>query len=354
VIAPYLLNETVSRTDWIATWIIVCGVVLVTSFGDHCSSEYTVQELLDLWDNPAFQAVEATAPVAIIGCIVSVKYILPEKIKDEELLRQWKAVIFSVLAGFFGGQSNLFFKAAGECLEKTLGGDASSWATWVPYVYIVALVITATGQLNCINEGIRNWHVVKTFPVYNAALIFCSTVYGGTYYQEYKNISTSGLIIFPIAVIVVMVGVLVLMQRGEHGESSTVEPEDKEGEEDVKPVPVDISAHPLHSPGEAFVTTADEQGIVDPSSNPNEVQSKDSPPKVTDSITDSNRKIEATSTEMEAGSPAPSPWESTSPVGQGEKGLDSGLTPSMPSLGPRRLEPLGGSMPQTPPVQTPQ
>merc|ERR1711939_1244430 len=163
--------------------MIVGGVALVTSFGNHCSVEYTVDELLELWEAPLFVGIESTAPVAIVACLLFVKFV-PEYIEDENIARQYKAVVYSILAGLCGGQSNLFFKAAGECLEKSLGGDGSPWLTWVPYVFIVLLVGFATAQLNCINMGIKNWHVVKTFPVYNASLIFCATMYGGIYYQE--------------------------------------------------------------------------------------------------------------------------------------------------------------------------
>merc|ERR1711988_327998 len=83
VLAPWLLNEPITRMDWVASWVVV---------------------------------VESTGPVFIVIYIILINWVYP-KIEDQEKQMQWKAVTYSVVAGLFGGQSNIFFKAAGECVE---------------------------------------------------------------------------------------------------------------------------------------------------------------------------------------------------------------------------------------------
>ena len=54
VLAPYMLNEKLTRLDWIATGVICVGIVCATAFGSHCSYTYTLQQMVDLFENTTF------------------------------------------------------------------------------------------------------------------------------------------------------------------------------------------------------------------------------------------------------------------------------------------------------------
>ena len=55
VVAPiFLKNESMSRLDWVATILIVVGVIISTAFGTHTSASYSVDELLTLLTKQTF------------------------------------------------------------------------------------------------------------------------------------------------------------------------------------------------------------------------------------------------------------------------------------------------------------
>ena len=49
-----MLDEKVTRLDWIATAVIVTGIVCATAFGNHCSYTYTLQDMVDLFAETPF------------------------------------------------------------------------------------------------------------------------------------------------------------------------------------------------------------------------------------------------------------------------------------------------------------
>ena len=54
VLAPWMLNEKLTRLDWIATGVICVGIVCATAFGSHCSYTYTLQQMVNLFEETIF------------------------------------------------------------------------------------------------------------------------------------------------------------------------------------------------------------------------------------------------------------------------------------------------------------
>jgi len=70
--------------------------------------------------------------------------------------------------------------------------------------------------------------VVKTFPIYVSSFIVFSTVYGGAFYQEYKEVTETGKILFPVALVIQLFGMVLLFQREpKASEAVIVEPSSK-------------------------------------------------------------------------------------------------------------------------------
>jgi multidrug transporter EmrE-like cation transporter len=218
IISPHLAGEPpLSRMDWCATLTIVCGVVLVTTFGNHCSREYSVDQMLVLWEDKLWIGIESTAPLLMLACFANIYYFIPAMNMSEEKKSKAVATTYSILAGVMGGQQNIFFKAGGEMLEKLLEGDDSSFFRWQGYVFMFMAIVCAVCQLQWINLGIKHWHISRTYPIYITCLILCSAFYGMMHYQEYKGLTTNGIILFPVAVLVVITGIVLLSLRTECG-----------------------------------------------------------------------------------------------------------------------------------------
>mmetsp|Transcript_152770 Transcript_152770/g.281655 ORF Transcript_152770/g.281655 Transcript_152770/m.281655 type:complete len:454 (-) Transcript_152770:138-1499(-) len=228
IVAPCILNERTTKLDWLATVLITMGVGLTTTFGSHCSTVYTVEDIVSLWSNTFFQAIESTAPVLVLLAFLSVRFFIPWSAKDPKVHSRCIAVSYSLVAGVLGGQQNLFFKATAEVLETTVEGNSDEWSLPWPYVFIAGTCVCAIAHLGCINLGMKHWTVVKTFPIYVSSFIVFSTVYGGAFYQEYKEVTETGKILFPVALVIQLFGMVLLFQREpKASEAVIVEPSSK-------------------------------------------------------------------------------------------------------------------------------
>ena len=124
-------------------------------------------------------------------------------------------LFYAFLAAAFGSQQNIVLKATSEMLEGLFAGDTEAWERPWAYVFILMTGCGAGLQLSNLNKGLGISTAVKYLPVYNAGLIVLSTFFGMIYYKEYQDFTTEGIIMFPVGVMFVLFGVLLLTCQGE-------------------------------------------------------------------------------------------------------------------------------------------
>eukprot|EP00656_Telonema_subtile_P043656 TRINITY_DN4999_c0_g1_i2.p1 TRINITY_DN4999_c0_g1~~TRINITY_DN4999_c0_g1_i2.p1 ORF type:complete len:497 (+),score=98.26 TRINITY_DN4999_c0_g1_i2:195-1685(+) len=221
VIAPSVLKEKVSCLDWIATGVITCGIVCSTAFGSHCSVEFTVDEIMDLFQELPFQIAEGVFVFSMIVACWWLNWGAYSYCTSEDRLNRSRSVVFGYAAGAVGGQQQIFLKATGELFESTFNGNAE-WDRWEAWFFTITCVILAVAQIQLLNKGMALWTAIKYLPIYNVCLILCSTTYGGIFYEEYKVLSTEGFILFPFGVAVVVLGAVLLGCKNDVGVASAV------------------------------------------------------------------------------------------------------------------------------------
>eukprot|EP00656_Telonema_subtile_P036666 TRINITY_DN406_c0_g1_i2.p1 TRINITY_DN406_c0_g1~~TRINITY_DN406_c0_g1_i2.p1 ORF type:complete len:238 (-),score=70.49 TRINITY_DN406_c0_g1_i2:483-1196(-) len=160
-------------------------------------------------------------------------------------LREHRWLMFAVLAGGFGANTNILLKACGEMAENVFFGTGADddYAGYVPHLMLLGTGVCAVAQLMHLNIGASIAAAVKYFPVYNVALILLTTVVSLIYYEEYKLLSYAGMVAYPVGLIVVLFGILMLTWHpaevhGVHGEEQGDEedaraPHPKEEKEDL-------------------------------------------------------------------------------------------------------------------------
>jgi len=216
VIAPYILGEVVTREDWYATGIIIFGATLSTSFGSHCSVDYTLDEMLALFESRPLHYAECFWVVSVTlsyyFILIKIPSLYPNTTTDEVdeyNARKYTSICFAYLAGAFAANQNIAFKAIGEILEQTFDGK-DEWYRWECYVLLGLVVLFSYLQLTTMNKGLSMWKAVKNLPIYNVFYAIMSTTYGGVFYKEYENLSTVGVIMFPIGVCFTIGGISML------------------------------------------------------------------------------------------------------------------------------------------------
>jgi len=225
IAAPICLGEKVSRLDWIATGVIVVGIVIASAFGVHCSNTYTGGQLAELYNQTAFIVVEVLLLTTMAVLLWCVHISGPEAItrsccKDEPdvqlppwrlQLKQNRYLCYAFLAGGFGANTNVLLKSCGEMAENVFaGGSDEDYAGYIPHLTMVGTVICAVGQIMHLNMGGALAPAVKYFPIYNVALITLTTVVALIYFEEYRLLSYAGIVAYPVGLIIVLFGIYIL------------------------------------------------------------------------------------------------------------------------------------------------
>lgn len=225
VIAPCILREQVTLTDWVATAIITAGIVCCTAFGTHCSYGYSVGEMISFFENLAFLIAEGVFAVTMLFALWWTQCGAQMCRPDPEVSSSL-AIAYAYMAGAIGGQMQLLLKATGEVLEASINGN-SEFDRWEVYVFIAGCVFFAVAQIQLLNKGLALWSAVKYLPIYNVCLILCSTAFGTIFYQEYDDLTLLGTIMFPTGVMIVVFGTWLLTWKDVDEATATVVPEVK-------------------------------------------------------------------------------------------------------------------------------
>jgi drug/metabolite transporter (DMT)-like permease len=86
-LAPYFLGETLTRTDIVATFIVIVGIILIVLFGSHDDSTWPLQTLIDNFSNTLFIIY-----ASLVGGLLFISYLLAKAFLEEEEHRKNLAV----------------------------------------------------------------------------------------------------------------------------------------------------------------------------------------------------------------------------------------------------------------------
>ncbi|RHY31242.1 hypothetical protein DYB32_003659 [Aphanomyces invadans] len=157
--AHYWLRERLSHNDLFGTILICIGAVMVTVFGSHSSTSYSLDELLRLyyrWDMLVyFSAICALLCTLYIALVRSEEALQRHgKLSPEySACRQIHPLSYAGLAGVFGAQSVMFAKSTGELIKQTARGF-NQFDRFLTYVILTCLVMTITMQVPHISHAL--------------------------------------------------------------------------------------------------------------------------------------------------------------------------------------------------------
>lgn len=263
VLAPYTLGEVVTRVDWVATITIVVGCFLTTAFGTHCSEDYTLDQLLDFYEEEVFLYSETYWFSSVALAYLLIYQIIPsywpsESETDEYNRRKWTSICYAYLAGTIAANQNIMFKGCGELCAQAMGYGRNEAFVDCPkclfsYLFLIATISLAIIQLACLNKGLAMWKASKNLPIYNVILTIMSTLYGTIYYQEYRTMTPVGIIMFFVGLIVICCGIALLALHEEAADES--DPKDEKPGTSTKVHPEIISSAPPSNALESSMVT---------------------------------------------------------------------------------------------------
>ena len=225
--APAMLHEHFDKVrDTSAAIIITLGALCTTLFGpggpfggtgsaasknvDECGNaipmtyEQTKAEFGEFFSAPAFIIFEVLTIGIFIGCLIGTKL---------EKHKRFHFLFYGYIAGFLGGQQNMFLKGVGTCFGSAFAGDAAVFADYLVYIFIIAMAGLAGTQLGYLNRGLAKFPALLFVPTYTVLYIVMGTCVGMVFYQEYKLMSTLGWVMFCIGFLFIFAALTILATK---------------------------------------------------------------------------------------------------------------------------------------------
>lgn len=219
VVSACALGETMNWTGVIALFVIVVGTSLTSALGPHSNSTYTddqlVQTLTD-W-NAAMYFMTMTA----VCCLSMLALSFPTP--------KWlESLLYANLAGCTGGNQTLFLKCTMITITNMVKLPATGTATeeqsmlqWdavqqtTPFVMVGMTTLLGLGQLFSLNEGLAKHSAITYLAAYKSILTVYGCIAGGICFKEFYSLQAWQLLSFPVAVLIVIVGLLALTRSEE-------------------------------------------------------------------------------------------------------------------------------------------
>jgi hypothetical protein len=216
--ARVCLNERLSRKDSLATLLITVGIVAIAASGDKRSSCYTLDQLVQLYGEPAFIGYIIGVSVVSVGVYIFARYARALRARvgpwapEYQRLRKAHMFAYPTLSGVLGAQSVLFAKSTAELIKSTARGD-NQLVFFGFYAIIAAMVFTIVSQLHWLALALKHADALFVIPVFQCWFITVSIIGGGVYFNELDGMSTGAIAVFMAGLVLLLGGIYLLSQR---------------------------------------------------------------------------------------------------------------------------------------------
>ena len=246
VFAPLVLHaELNAKYDYSAAVVVLLGAVLTSIWGPKGgttgSSSGAESILTDPCNLTTTTTAAAAAAVAASGSsVVLTEYQLARITFDglfaESLFVSYEIIVivlflicvgimkvepdwcknylfmaYGYVAGFLGGQQNLFLKGVGTLFGLAFSGSGKEvFSDWYFYIFLLMMLILAPTQLAVINIGLGKFSVLRFVPAYTVLYIIMGTSVGLFFYQEWKQLNEIDWIMFSFGFIFIFASLGIL------------------------------------------------------------------------------------------------------------------------------------------------
>ena len=152
-----------------------------------------------LFGEPLFLVYETLVCSVFVACLAAMKF----KQKSKALF-----LYYAYVAGFLGGQLNLFLKGVGTMLALAFRDGETSAAVFSDYMvwlFLFFMLVLAPSQLAVINVGLLKFPITKFVPAYTVLYIIHGTSVGLFFYAEYTQL------VDPVAIAGFICGLLLIL-----------------------------------------------------------------------------------------------------------------------------------------------
>jgi len=129
---------------------------------------------------------------------------------------RWHPLAYAAMAGSIGGQTVMFAKSMGEIVKATAAGS-NQFVYAFTYVILVCMIGCMVGEQHFLASGLQLFDAMLVVPVFSSAFMLVTVLGGAAYFDELNGFDTLSWVLFPLGIVLVVSGVLILSARRQDG-----------------------------------------------------------------------------------------------------------------------------------------
>lgn len=285
-VASYLHGERVTRMIVCTSLVICAGCALAVATASHTNVICDLDGIYAYFSTAIF-AGYCVFMVVVLGAMelftrkaerVFGKF--GERSAEYARIFPYHRVSYAFVAGLDGSVSVVFARAIGQLAMSSSRGGQLFLVRWETYLLLLGLILAIVMQMINLNKGLSRFESSYNVPTFTGTFIVAVAVSGGVVYGEFAGFSLESSILFPIGVLLCVLGVFALTWNAT--KMNTTEDEDapasgadrESGNDQMTPIPeVPFEVKPplvtrtmrIHSGGFSPFAISLEQSVLDPS-----------------------------------------------------------------------------------------
>jgi len=117
---------------------------------------------------------------------------------------------YAYIPSYLCAIQTISFKSLSEFATNAAKGTSNEWDGPYPWIFLCFIILCAVFQMVYINLGAAKFQATRYFPVYNSTLMVITVFFGLMFFEEYKGWGMSSWIAFPLGVVILCVGIVLL------------------------------------------------------------------------------------------------------------------------------------------------
>jgi drug/metabolite transporter (DMT)-like permease len=206
VFSKPLIDEYPTCWQKIASFLIVVGEVMVAVFGDHTNDEDTTPEsILQSYQEPFFLAYFLAMAVWVVWLYVLIQWSSPT----------WRRFAWGTSGGSVTGLAQCFIKDALEVLKASPNGflHMPFWN----YGFVLSGITWSFVGLILLTQAMKRYDATYSSATFVGSFVVSASIMSAAHYHTFQHLNNLiDIIMYPLGLVILMMGVALLVQRGAH------------------------------------------------------------------------------------------------------------------------------------------
>lgn len=214
--APCFLGEKPTKMDGLSVLIIMIGsgVVVWSTSGRPSHDNYTLTQLIDLFNGVEFQVYISIILIIIVVSLLILHKPCMKQAPKGLIPAKNAGMMAAGVGASIASLSVLFAKCSVHIVKSAIDAkSAHEFTQPLTYVIISALLVCATQSVRYLNIGLQEGECLKIVPFYFVASTILTIAGGLIYFNDLKGMSTLNIAVFAVGVVVTIGGVYVASMK---------------------------------------------------------------------------------------------------------------------------------------------